>query len=500
MHKERTTIWADEVVDENGRFALLVGQFDLEHWLDGRLIPSMQKPASFARVQRVWRTTQTFWQAVDQDLAEIEKRYRLEITPQQLEVHDATEESLGQYHTYELEIEGQRVGVVWDPLAERLLITEYLLDLARRWDIEVKDKREIVPILQAWLAQRADRPWTLYEPSAYNEPRGEPEATFVCRGVDGNDKPYAPHIPLLTKPARFMALIPADQAMDVVAAMRQKYEREMSKVQDRLPLHLSVVIAKRRTPLRAVLDAGRTLLDRPSKWEAWTVETITKEAAAPEHLSGNTHFAKWWEVTLKQKHGEQRLTLRVADRMGDGETQDRWHAHFCTEQPGDKEVDPESDVIHVSNLTEDTTVYLKPATFDFEYLDTTARRFDIAYDGEGRRRGRTSRPYLLNDVEKLAKIWNLLDTHLKPSQWMQLHGLIEEKRRNWQQPRGPNGAYALTFIRFVEDTLRQAEWQHRDKLDGQEFEMLQQAVIHGTLADVIDLYHEALKLASDEEE
>lgn len=502
--KEDTTIWADEVVDENGRFVLLVGQFDLQQWLDGTLIPSMQKPASFARVQRVWGTTQAFWEDLDKDMSKLNERFRLEITPQQLEVHDE-KQSLGKYHTYELEIEGRRVGVVWDPLAERLLTTEYLLDLARRWDIPVKDKKKIVPILQTWLTERANHPWSLYEPSAYNEPRGEPKATFVFGGADGNDKPYVPYIPLLTEPARFMALIPADKAMDIVAAIREKYERKMSKVQDRLPLHLSVVIAKRRTPLRAVLDAGRALLERPSAWQEWTVQAVSKGKDAPEYLTNDAHFAKWWQVTLE--NGGRQLTLRVADRMGDGKTEDRWHAHFCTKKPGDNEVDPESDVTHVSDLTADAKVYLKPATFDFEYLDTTARRFAIAYDDTGGRRlGRASRPYLLNNVETLAKIWRVLNKHLASSQILWIHGLIEEKRRAWhlvarsgdrpqqEPPRGSEAEYTTAFERFVADTLRRAEWKDNKAPEENDFDLLKTAAVHGVLADVIDLYHEALKL------
>jgi hypothetical protein len=517
------TIWADETVDINGRFALLLGKFDLNSWLGGTLVRTMltafhaeeegreekqatPKNPSPARIRRCWETTKDFWKEVEEQLVpgSLNKRYRLEITPQQLEVHDE-EDSLGKYHTYELEIEGRRMGVVWDPLAGRLLTTEYLLDLARRWDIPVKKEKEIVPILQTWLAERANRPWSLYEPSAYNEPRGKPKATFVFGGADGNEKPYTPHIPLLTEPARFMALVPADKAMDVAAAIREKYEREMSKVQDRLPLHLGVVIAKRRTPLRAVLDAGRALLERPSAWQAWTVESRAKGGATPEHLADDAHFTQWWKVTLK--HEEQRLTLRVADRMGDGETEDRWHAHFCTVKPGSKAIDPRQDVIHASRLTEGATVYLKPATFDFEYLDTTARRFAIAYDDTGGRRlGRASRPYLLNEIETLAEIWRVLNEHLASSQILWIHGLIEEKRRSWhlvarsgdrpqqESPRGPDAEYTDTFVQFVKDTLRQAEWKDKQPPDAQDFELLVDAAIHGVLADVIDLYHEALKL------
>ncbi len=494
-HEFSTTIWADEVVDENGRFALLVGQFELQHWLDGTLIPSMQKPDSFARVQRVWETTRTFWDKIQTELlpSNLEKRDRLEIHPTNV---DVLKKVLAGHNTYELEIEGLRAGVLWDPLSERLLLTENLADLARRWNIAVDNDDELVPAMQKWLRQQTDSPWSLYEPSGYAEPRAEKEASVKFESASGGEIRYTPYVPLLTEPALFLALIPANKAMDVVAAIRRKYEQEMSKVQDRLPLHLSVIIAKRRTPLRAVLDAGRAMLEHPSTWEKWTVEARSNEVAAPDHLSDDAHFARWWKLELK--NGDQTLTLRVADRMGDGETEDRWHAHFVIKNPEKDTFDPRKDVMHVSDLSKGTTIYMKPATFDFEYLDTTARRFNISYDDDGQRRGRPSRPYLLNNVETIAEVWRVLNEHLKSSQWMWIHGLIEEKRRDWQQPRGPVADYASTFERFVKDTLRQAEWKDKRAPEEDDFDLLKTAAVHGVLADVIDLYHEALKLGEKE--
>jgi hypothetical protein len=499
-----TTIWTDEVVDKNSRFALLVGKFDLTRWLDGALIPTMQKPASFARVQRCWETTEAFWNEVEAEAIPEKlgkKRNRLRIIPRNAR---ALDHKLGKYHTYELEIEGQGMGVVWDPVGQHFITTENLADLARRWDIPTQQDDAPVPALQRWLASRGDRVWALHEPSGYTssgKPQTEKPVAVEFEAATGDETPYTPYIPLLSKPSVFMALIPAAQAMDIVAAIRQAYEREMSKVQDRLPLHLGVVIAPRRTPLRAVLDAGRALLERPTRWEAWNVAAKPQRHGAPPadpHLKADAHFAQWWEVSLEQEAVDGReLTLRVADRMGDGETEDVWHAHFCTTDPGrvDKALHPQEDVTPVSDLAAGAKVYLYPATFDFEYLDTTARRFTLAYNQDnGRRLGRASRPYLLHHVANLQEMWRLLGNHLKSTQLMWIHGLIEEKRRDWQEPRGPGGDYTAAFRRFVEDTLRTAEWKQGSAPVPEAFDKLKAAAIDGTLADVVDLYHEAMKL------
>ncbi|HID64204.1 MAG TPA: hypothetical protein EYP49_15910, partial [Anaerolineae bacterium] len=108
------TIWTDEVADDNGRFALVVGRFNLEGWLDGKLIPTMLKSPSFARIRRCWDTTRQFWLEVQDEVipGEVGERERLGIRPTNAPVIRKT---LGRWHTYEAEVGGRRLGLCWDP-------------------------------------------------------------------------------------------------------------------------------------------------------------------------------------------------------------------------------------------------------------------------------------------------------------------------------------------------------------------------------------------------
>jgi hypothetical protein len=513
--EDHRTIWADEVVDVNGRFALIVGHFDLDQWLDGTLVRTMltafhpdeeepekrliPKNPSPARIRRCWETTRKFWQEVEPEaiLGTLDKRTRLEIIPQnKKELADG----LRAYHTYELDISGQRVGVVWDPISKHLLTTEHLADLVRRWNVPVGDIDTPFTALQKWLQRHPVKTWSLYEPSGYGEPAREKEQDVVFDDAKGSDTPYTPHIPLLTEPALFMALVPADRAMDIVQAIKQKYEREMSKVRDRLPLHLGVVIAPRRTPIRAVLEAGRAMLGARGEgpgargWEEWVVVEKPKEKTgdeAPDYLTeGNQHFERWWDVPLK-KNGRE-IHLHIGAVMGDGETKDQWYPHLLTRRPKAEEENFEDQPWkRPIELEKGDGVWIAPSTFDFEFLDTTARRFEIAYDQTGQRRGRPTRPYLLEEIKTLQQVWDLISDRLSTTQWMALDGLIERKRDKWHEPRGTSGQYSGPFERFVEDTLRNAEWKQRP--DKKEFTLLKDAAQWGVLNDVIDLYHEAMK-------
>ena len=497
----QSTIWADEVLDANGRFALLVGKFDVRGWLDGTLIPTMRKPSSFARIRRCWKTTYTFWQQVKEAIIHTKiggLRPRLEIIPRNL---GELEDELGRWaHSYELQIAGETISVVWNHSGGSFLLVECLDDLARRLGLDYSESSAAE--LQRWLGENGNQSgWNLLEPSGYLSPAISTGVSLICENVSSSEDAYLPQIPLLTEPALFMTLIPADKAMQVVQAIKEKYEREMSKVQDRLPLHLGVVIAKRRTPLRAVLDAGRAMLDRDAEWQEWqVVESEPKSSSdAPEHIQNDAHFANWQHIHLKK--GARKISMRVAKMMGDGEEPDQWHTHLLHPQSnhnGELYDDVIASLIASKSwkkpegLKKEDKVYITPSTFDFEYLDTTARRFEIAYDERGQRLGRTTRPYYLGEIEQLQKVWKIISKHMRSTQWMHVTEIIERKRRAWQEPRGVSDKYSEIFKQFISNTLNNIKWEPKLE-DEEDRALLERATLHGMLDDVIDLYHEALK-------
>jgi len=514
------TIWADEVVDVNSRFALIVGRFGLEQWLDGTLLrtmliaPGKSKNPSPARIRRVWETTQGFWEDVQEEviLGLLTQRQRLAITPTPRNIERLDDpdprRGLGRYHTYELQIGGLSIGVVWDPVGKELILTEYLCDLGRRLGLEEKywkGEGNIVEGLKSWFEERTEEsPWRLFEPSGYLSPAVETRYAVEVERVHcvHNDvSQYTPHIPLLTEPALFMTLVPADRAMEVVRAIKEKYEREMSKVRDRLPLHLGIVIAPRRTPLRAVLEAGRAMLDRGGEpatrsWEEWWVEEKRLHVKTIEDEKGGSKEIVERVVLTLSRNGRQ-IVWTVPTVMGDGETPDRWYPHLLKRPPSPgEEPDVTTDLVHVCDLDKGQAVHIAPSTFDFEFLDTTARRFEIHYDEKGRRPRRT-RPFLLDDLERLETLWTEL-CHLKKSQRYQVIATIEATREAWfGADREGRSLKDGVFRQFVRDTLAGAAWPDRRKWkdicqDGLD-EQLVTAGVAGELADLAELHMEILK-------
>jgi hypothetical protein len=431
---------------------------------------------------------------------------------------------LGPYHVYDLELGATDLGVVWVPPdsgeAGYLLSADNLGYVARQLGAEegvYGDPATAAIFIEDLLREQfieAGRQPILSNPDA-SASEQDRNLLGQARIVDVayQRAQYATTIPLLSEPRTFMMLVSADKSLDVLQVIKEKYEREMGKVRDRLPIHLGIVYARRRTPIRAVLDAGRAMLESQTSPQQWTVEESKRVS--------QTNGAHFNDVALLElRSGDRRAKWRIPLRMGDGATEDRWYPYVYLETGGDDAGDqassrravrvprpagraPSQDcwIVHAADLRADDVIHVWPSTFDFEFLDTTGRRFEIVYDQAGRRRGRSTRPFLLEEIDQLRQIWGLISQRLTTSQWMALDGLIEHKRQVWNESERP--AHSQAFVDLVDNALRNAEW--RWKMDEDEVRsgwrnigeeeraLLQRAALSGVLHDTIDLYHEAMK-------
>jgi len=491
-----TTIWTDEVADVNGRLALIVGQFDLAQWLDGMMVQTLlvtdpasgnpvAKNPSFARLRRVWETTKRFWeetQAAFPDTVGLAGP-RLEVVPQ-----DRAHLNLGRFHTCELLLGRIRLSVVWDSDNCRFITCDNL-------DYMAKPEQAGQPIQQAIAVGQT---FSIEKPAGY-ESKDKMWAKITAEHVNELSGQYTPAIPILAEPRTFMALVPADRALKVVKAIQARYEREMSKVRNRLPLTLGVVYFGRRTPLAAAMDAGRRMLKAQVTSDRWQVVRNDERGQidAPDYLKTSSHFGKWREVGLQ--NGERELSVRVSTVMGDGTTPDVWYPYWRVENNPTGRVrqftGPDGEQWgHVCDLQPGDQVGFTPSTFDFEYLDTTARRFEVSYDG-GHRRGKDKRqrPYLLEEIEQLERAWEMLRPPESTSQITGLAALIETKRADWKKPTGAE-ALALPdddpFRQLCHDALANTAWRSRKwkDLSEEDKRFLERAALSSMLADALELH------------
>ena len=146
-----------------------------------------------------------------------------------------------------------------------------------------------------------------------------------------------------------------------------------------------------------------------------------------------------------------------------------------------------------------------PSTFDFLWLDAASRRFEIYYDQNGRRPARPSRPFYLEDLQRLEDLWKNHFCRLKRSQFSQMLQTIETARERWEVPIGEQASKDGVFEQFVTDTLANANWPKDHSWKGKgiasppaaahndmQAELIT-AAVRGELADWAELHLEILK-------
>ncbi|NJK38746.1 MAG: hypothetical protein HC920_13985, partial [Oscillatoriales cyanobacterium SM2_3_0] len=394
----QNTIWTDEVADDNGRLALFVGKLGLEGWLDGTLLSTIQvagnitKNPSPARLYRIAETARAFWEKVTNEVMP----NAVGLSPFRLELHPETNnlDELGDYHAYDLDIDGIVLSVVWDKPRQRFLTTDNLSYFATQLSPNARDN---------WISKLAGRTFQILEPSFFlQSSRKKTEVTFKEVKEIGS---YQPAIPLLAEPTLCLMLVPANKALELAHQVKKEYEQHMGRVRDRLPLDIGLVFCNRRTPIRSVLEAGQAMLnisgqfdmDSGKGWEGWRL--------MKKDNSGD--FCK-----LEFDNG---ITWEMPVVTGDSSKKDEWYPRLYQGNSWEKK-SSKPELRHICDLKprnlnmpkdKGQKVWVRPSHFDFEYLDSTARRFEIYYDENGRRPRRT-RPFYLEDLDRFDKLWKIM--------------------------------------------------------------------------------------------
>jgi CRISPR-associated Csx11 family protein len=475
-----------------------------------------EKNKSFSRLRRIWQTTRAFWETFLEETNQGDKAiitpipYRLQIKGNLLP-NDKKDEQPGLFHAYDLRLtKSVKLSVVWDPDNKRFITCDNLEYLSKPEQLG-KPVIEFLKFLNGEL--------TIESPSGYGRQNKEWGSITILYVGEIENSSYSPVIPILAEPRTFMALLPAECTLDVIHSLKTKYEREMGKVRNRLPLHLGAIYFHRRTPLRAAVDAGRRMLKYDlgcAKDQLWTVESIEQKLSLPSGLAtGTQQFDQTIAVTIKNDD-DRCLTWYVPAKMGDGQTPDKWYPYiFIQNDVSDRQhtfkaLPPKSDgsnekcwLVHAEELRAGDRVYFTSATFDFQWLDSAGERFEIAYNN-GKRPNHLIRPFLLDELTTIRKAWDTIagNNGLTANQIYALRDLIEIKRENWK-PSADNWEQDCQqqtgmFWLFCRDAINNANWKSKPEKESV-FQLTDWAV-SGLLADVIQLYMGVMKQKPQREE
>jgi len=455
------TIWMDEIADHNGRVALIVGKFGLDDWLSGNLVQTMLvkadpatntfilKNPSPARLRRVWETCQRFWtETVEQEILtkhdyskkDVRRCTRYLLIPDQ---KTGWRENV----LYDGTVDGKAISLIWRAEAQHFLTISNL-----QLSEEIKPGQIIS--LDDPDNRRRQFTFTVQE-------------TMPAPSAMGT---YAPYLPLLASPDQFLALVPAADALEIAEKIRAACVERFGKVQNRLPLFLGLIFFQRKTPLMAVMDTARRMMNGVELGEeAWQVE-----CNRPSEDSQKRY--------LRLSRGQPRIIYEVLVKMGDNQTDDHWYPYFFFQgDPTDRSLRFQHNgrwLIHAKDLREGDTVLVTPSRFAYLFLESTAQRFRFDPQKD---------VLLLDDLPRLTVMWKAIckSPEMSDTKLQAIHALFESKLQEWKlgEPTNEHHIPDETFRHLVETTLR------RDNVQG----ITVEDVLNGHFRRCIDLYLHILK-------
>jgi hypothetical protein len=458
------TIWIDEIADHNDRVALIVGRFGLDNWLSGDLVQTMlvkavqnnpkdcvPKNPSPARLRRVWETCQRFWtETVEREILARHHCYgaqnpslrcaRLLLTPDKT---SGWREDV----PYDGAVDGRAISLLWR-----------------------KDGQQFITISNLELAGDIQPGQTIF----VSEPDRPQQISFVVQSkaqATGKMGAYTPCLRLLASPDQFLALVPAAAALEIAKNIRQEYQKQFGKVQNRLPLFLGLVFFQRKISLTAVMDTARRMLASEFANGEWRITD------APQN-NGKM-------VTLSLEQNGQCVTLQVPIVMGDGTTPDNWYPYFFfsgTPSHAQHYFQHNGNcLVHVNDLKQGDEIEITPSRFTYLFLETTARRFRFDPERD---------VMLLDELPRLMKMWDdLKSSGITDTGLRNVQALLERKGEIW-------GRKSKEFEHLAHTTLKEAGLFKRKDQNGNSLPdvVTPQDVVSGRFARCLELHLYILKL------
>lgn len=316
---------------------------------------------------------------------------------------------------------------------------------------------------------------------------------------------FQPFRTITVSPNLFLVIVPADRALEITHYMYEMYTTRFGKVMGRLPFSIGDIFFKRDMPMFVVLDTAKRMIanfDVLAGTDKIKTFKVKKESAA---LSSRR------SIDIEGKLGtlERSLSWKVPAKLGDGED-DFYHPYFIVE---DNTPDRENffetypgNVVHFSKIKENDRLKLYLNYYDFEFLDSNARRYDVTADSSDRRLSNVghfhSKPYLLDELgQKIIPLWKGLlqggglvgisDTKLR-----NLQSLWLTKYQEWQVNLGDKSTD--NYQQWIELILSSLNKEFPHILSEQK-ELIEETVKNGTFFDALELYLGVMKERIDQQ-
>lgn len=391
-----------------------------------------RKHPSLARIYRIWKTTQEYIN--DTIFEKILKEYNWNSEPRRQRIQFKIEPNpnIPEGSTCDVDVDGVRFSPVCIDKQSGVFVSTINLEILKKFGESDREISENLNEKRIKVKTEKDRTWK-------DKTAEKPFKITEARPADDKFQNYLPYVKIYDFPDQFMVLVPAYEALDIAEMILNEYEKQFSKVRDRLPLHLGIIAFHRKTPLYVVMDAGKRLLDAfKSKTKTESAEVISVNYVEDENLGKST------ELTIKaDSYSSVPLKWRISYSTGDPDQEDLWHPYvrvdddvsgrnLCFDYTGNGEY-----VVHVKEIKENDKIKIEPSYFRLFYLENAADRFKVDED---------LKP--LEYIHHLKKLWKEVESKLRSKTWSisQIHAYWKEvrKRRDYDK---------TTFEKFVSAAL-----------------------------------------------
>ncbi len=310
-------------------------------------------------------------------------------------------------------------------------------------------------------------------------------------------KEFYPLITYQFEPTKTLFFMPLKHIWEVIETIKEEYEIQFNKVQNRLPIKVGFVAFNKKMPMYVVLEAARKMYSKEIEQKELEVCNITE---IPDD--------KNYRIKMDDNN-----EYYFSYSTGDPDKKDLFHPYFVVKNNNGWKTyfDKKWQIIkHVKDLQEGDKVLFYPSKFDFLYLDSNIRRFDV---GEKRRhwlfKKTSPKPYNLKDIEKFERLKKLLleKLSLTASQLLNLYGLLIAEIQEWGLDRVEklpiedlnfkdlikNSILSIPLRLKISDTTKKGEITQKD------FEFFKDSILNGMFFDLIDMWHTVLKRKFKEE-
>lgn len=442
------------------------------------LLTIFRKHPSPSRLRRIWTSTKDFWIEIQNELKEDQGIY-LELESKK-----------------NIENRFKRLEVILDepfPKAKAVYHLKFKkVDLLSYYD---GTKFVSIQNLQHFLLHKENIAKYKQIDIRSEDEKNSEYKNYKVKEIKFSEKSYRPFLEILLSPVTFQFIVPANSVPAVLKKIKYKYDKEMGNIAGRLPLNLGVVFFDYKTALYAAVNASRRMLNgfEDIEFMNYSVSNFSKDSPTID-LEVYTKGTRKKKIQLRKSSDAQaRYYFNFLINASEDEAQKR-ESFFKTFINKKQEY-----LISGSDLGPDDCVKLYPNYFDFEFLDTTARRLEIRYENHNRIRKSSlmgPRPYLLEEFTSVfEQVWNLFDKPtMTTSQLKNIQENLVKLHMDWKDCENQN-EYEEVLKKQIENILVNVgskNWWN-SLVEGEK-ELLKEVCLDKTIFDILEFYNSILKL------